>query len=173
VRDSIGVGQPFGDFSRYFNMLERIKGNDKVDELIMHLVDGMEDDELPALAAAEARLVEALALADPADPLFRRRAHYLLHVVRHSRAVARAFYVVGREKTRDLYKGDWADYRDELRRCLAQIAPETRRAGPWFRQATRLEQWGSVRQTTKDPLANAAAFAAGIDVRRVTSPTER
>ena len=50
IRNSVCIGQPPGSFSRFNNMLERIRDNDKVDELIMLMVDAMEVDDLPVLA---------------------------------------------------------------------------------------------------------------------------
>ena len=169
VRNSPGIGQPFGDFSRYGNMLERIRDNDKVDELIMHVVDAVEDVELPALAKAEADLARALAIADPADELFGLRTRYLLHTVRISRSIVQAFYVNGREKCWDLYKGAWDDFRAALRTHLDAIQAEVTAAEPTYRKLVRLEQWSHSTLDQPDPLAGVAELARAVDVNRVTT----
>jgi len=175
ARDSISIGQPFGNFSRYSNMLERIRDNDKVDELLMHVVDRMEDDELPALAQAAADLEQAMAAADAKqDKLFALRCRYLLHTVRISRCIAQAFYINGREKCWDLYKGDWDDFRAELRKLLAAIQVEVKASTPVYRRLVRLEQWSQRAGpfSTRDrpnPLEGVGELAQSIEVSGVTT----
>lgn len=63
IRNSVGLGQPFGSFSRFQNMLERIRDNDKVNELMMLMADMMEVDDLPVLAKSISDVEQALDLA--------------------------------------------------------------------------------------------------------------
>jgi len=153
-------------------MLERIRDNDKVDELIMLIIDGMEDDELPAFAQAEADLEEARASADPADALFQLRAEYLLHVVRISRCIARAFYINGREKCWDLHKGDWNDFREELRALFSEIRAEAETGAPVYSRLMRLEKWPKRFYDAPNPLKETDRCAAEIDVKKVLSSRE-
>ena len=169
-RNSTGVGHPQGTFSRYFNMLERIAANDKVDELIMHVADAMEDDEFPMLAQALGDIQRAISLADQnADTQFLTRCHYLLHLLRASQSMARAFYVNCREKSHDLTKGDWSDFRAELTRLFAEIVQESRASIPIFRQLLISEGWGTRFLSLPDPLEQTARFAASIQPDRVTT----
>ena len=170
-RNSLGVGQPFGSFSRLGCMLERIRTNAPVDEFIMHVADAMETDDLPALAKAAADLEQALGLvAAEADAVFRYRCAYLLCVVRISRQVTEAFYINCREKCWDLYKGPWeGHFRAALRTCLGAVLAEAEHSGALFRQTTELEGWYVKPGQQEDPLQKTAGAAAAIDVDTVTS----
>jgi hypothetical protein len=169
-RDSIGVGQPFGNFSRFFNMLQRIQGNDKVDELMMFVADNMEVDDLPALAGAGMELQQALSMADPEkDDLFRYRCEYLLHVLAISTCISRAFYMNCREKCWDLYKGDWSDFRSELRARLNDVVRIAAAAAPVYLEIVRREKWSKSTLEGNCPLSATAELAADIDVTKVTT----
>lgn len=173
--DKTGIGHPFGVFSRFYNMLERIKANDKVDELMMILADNMEEEELPALADAISDLEKALALADAdGDELFRLRCRYLLHVMRISHNIAWAYYVNCREKSWDLCKGPWNNFREELRAAFKAIETEARASTPLYERIRKLEGWGRAWQNRENsnPLLKTADFARSIDAKKALSSRE-
>ena len=173
-RDSTGVGQPFGNFSRFFTMLQRIKDNEKVDELVMFIVDNMEVDDLPALAGAGMDLRQALRMSDPEnDELFRYRCEYLAHVVEISTCIARAFYMNCREKCWDLYKGDWSDFRSELQARLNDVVRIAAEAAPVYSEIVKREKWSKRTIESCCPLAVTAKLAAEIEVAKVTTSKER
>ncbi|MBU4286194.1 MAG: hypothetical protein KKD76_04735 [Verrucomicrobia bacterium] len=168
IRNAVCLGQPFGSFSRFQNMLERIRDNDKVDELIMVMADTMEVDDLPVLAKAVTDIAQAIDLADKKDPLFDLRARYLRHILRISMAIARAFYMNCREKSWDLYKGDWADFHDELRRLFRAIRKDATAGAPLYRRLVQLEKWAkSDGLSPKTPLAFLADLTKSIGVDKV------
>ncbi len=168
--NSQGVGQPFGNFSRFACMLERIRDNAPVDELIMMMADAMETDDRPQLAQAAADVEAALALSDPkTDTLFRMRCQYLLRVIRASQAIADAFYINCREKCWDLYKGPWDDYRKELRALIDKIGAEAGDGPALYRKLVRAEGWSTAAIAAADPLVRTAALAAEINVDNVRS----
>lgn len=176
MMNSTGVGHPFGTFSRFYNMLERIAGNDKVDELMMLTVDRMEEHDLPALDRAITDLEQARGLADAeADALFPLRREYLLHVLRVSRHIAWAFYVTCREKSWDMYKGPWNDFRRELRDAFDGIGAEAEASASSYLALRRKEEWGGEWPVNDEsnPLRKTAAFAARIDIAGVTTSLDR
>jgi len=173
IRDTVGVGHPFGNFSRFYNMIERIKNNDKVDELIMIMADTMEVDDIPALSNAAADIEKALALMDAkADRIGYLRCQYLLHTVRVCLAVTNAFYINCREKSWDLYKGPWHDFREEIKILIGEIDRESARSTPLFHELVKLEKWGVSDQRSDNPMVNLAAFAKSIDPGQITSSRE-
>ena len=170
VRNSMNIGQPFGVFSRFGCMLERIRANAPVDELIMFVADNMETDDLPALTQAVEDVEAALARSDArADPLFRARCRYLLRTLRVSQAMARAFYINCREKCWDIYKGPWEDYRAELRALFADIRTTVAADAALYAKLARWEGRPQAAQAEPDPLQKTAAAVASIDVQTVTS----
>jgi hypothetical protein len=170
LHNTSGIGQPFGQHSRYFNMLQRICENEKVDELIMHIADAMEDNELEMLAQGIQNLGRALALADKkADKIFAVRCQYLHHTLRATYAIARAFYINCREKSWDITKGDWNDFRIELQGLLEELEEEARLSAPLYEDLIHLEGWGPAYHIRPDPLSRTADFSKTIDVNAITS----
>lgn len=173
IRDTVGVGHPFGDNSRFCNMLERIKTNDKVDELIMIMVDAMEIDDIPALAQAVTDLETALQLIDTkADRIGYLRYHFLLCLVRMCLDITRAFYMNCREKCWDLYKGPWTDFRKEIQWCIEDINRQATQSTASFNELIKLEKWGGSDVKCENPLLKLAAFAKSIEPRSITSSRE-
>lgn len=170
VRNAMNTGQPFGVFSRFGCMIERIRDNAPVDELIMFIADNMEIDDLPALARAIEEAEAALTQSDAqADPLFRLRCRYLLRILRVSESVARAFYINCREKCWDLYKGPWDDHRTELARLFTEIQSEIGEDTSLYRDLTRLEGWPSPQAQDADPLQAMAKMVKMIRPSHVAS----
>ena len=167
IRNSACLGQPFGSFSRFQNMLERIRDNDKVDELMMVMADTMEVDDLPVLAKAVTDIEQAIDLADAKDRLFSLRARYLRHILRISLSIARAFYMNCREKSWDLYKGDWNDFHDELRRLFRAIREDATAGVPLYWRLVQLEKWAKKSKSIPSPLISLADLTKSIDVEKV------
>ena len=173
IRDTVGVGHPFGNTSRFYNMLERIKNNEKVDELIMIMADTMEVDDLPVLAKAVTDLENALPLIDAkADRIGYLRCVYLLCLVRICLAITRAFYMNCREKSWDLYKGPWADFRKEIKSLVEAINCQANQSTSAFNELIKLEKWGISDQKQDNPLLKLAAFAKSISPTEITSSRE-
>lgn len=170
IRNSTGIGQPFGNFSRLGCMLERIRANAPVDELIMIVADAMETDDLPALAKAIEDAEVALAQSDAmADLLFRVRCQYLLRILRISQAIVRAFYVNCREKCWDLHKGPWQDYRAVLRGLFAGIQTENALDASTYAKVVRMEGSACSEVGAGDPLLKIGEWVKTIDLDGVSS----
>lgn len=167
IRNSVCIGQPLGSFSRFNNMLERIRDNDKVDELIMLMVDAMEVDDLPVLEKSINDVEQALALADPKDDLFELRARYLKQVLKVSLSITRAFYMNCREKCWDLYKGDWNDFHAELKSLFRAVREDATDGIPLYNRLVKLEKWGKLDCSRIDPLRSLADLAKSIKVEKV------
>ncbi len=161
--NSMGIGQPFGNFSRFANMLERIRDDAPVDELIMLVADHMETQDLPMLAEAAENLERALHLADQQkDTLFVLRSKFLLRIIRVGQEVARAFYVHCREKSRDTYKGDWEDYSTEMRSLIDRLNVHAEKGKRIYAELVRAEGWSQAMCSACDPLSKTAELARQI-----------
>ena len=66
-------------------------------------------------------------------------------------------------------KGDWDDFRMELKSLLAEVEGEARQSAPLYEDLIHLEGWGPAYHIRPDPLTRTAEFAKTIDVNAVTS----
>ena len=93
------------------------------------------------------------------------RCRYLIYYVRICLNITKAYYVNCREKSWDLYKGDWEDYRQELKRLFDEIVQEAGESESVYQQATKAEG----RNHVDNVLSRFADVTKSIDVSLVTS----
>ena len=93
----------------------------------------------------------------------------LLKIAPVNSHVWHAFYMNCREKCWDLYKGDWPDFRSELRARLDDIVKEAAAAAPIYTEIVKREKWSKHILDESCPLEATGKLAAEIDVMKVTT----